>query len=51
MRLKAAIADASEAIFRLVLLDMQADVAQTYFCLRATYAELVFLQGTVRTRE
>jgi multidrug efflux system outer membrane protein len=44
-------AAASEATFRSVLLALQADVAQTYFRLRATDAELAFLNETVRLRE
>lgn len=44
-------AAASEAIYRSVLLALQADVAQTYFRLRATDAELAFLNETVRLRE
>jgi multidrug efflux system outer membrane protein len=44
-------AAASEATFRSVLLALQADVAQTYFRLRATDAELEFLEQTVRLRE
>jgi len=44
-------AAASEATFRSVLLVLQADVAQTYFRLRATDAELAFLNETVRLRE
>lgn len=44
-------AQASEATYRSVLLALQADVAQTYFRLRATDAELAFLQETVRLRE
>lgn len=44
-------ASASEATYRSVLLALQADVAQTYFRLRATDAELAFLQDTVRLRE
>ncbi|TFV93025.1 efflux transporter outer membrane subunit, partial [Oxalobacteraceae bacterium OM1] len=49
----AAQADAagSEATFRSVLLALQADVAQTYFRLRAADAELAFLNETVRLRE
>lgn len=43
-------ADASEATYRSVLLALQADVAQTYFRLRATDAELAFLNETVRLR-
>lgn len=44
-------ASASEATYRSVLLALQADVAQTYFRLRATDAELAFLNETVRLRE
>lgn len=44
-------AQASEAIFRSVLLALQADVAQTYFRLRAADAELALLNETVRLRE
>lgn len=44
-------AEASEAIYRSVLLALQADVAQTYFRLRASDAELAFLNETVRLRE
>ncbi|MGH8807064.1 MAG: efflux transporter outer membrane subunit [Noviherbaspirillum sp.] len=44
-------AEGSEATFRSVLLALQADVAQTYFRLRATDAELAFLNETVRLRE
>lgn len=44
-------AEASEATYRSVLLALQADVAQTYFRLRATDAELAFLSETVRLRE
>lgn len=44
-------AQASEATYRSVLLALQADVAQTYFRLRATDAELAFLNETVRLRE
>ena len=40
-----------EANYRSVLLAVQADVAQTYFKLRATDAELETLQRTVQTRE
>jgi multidrug efflux system outer membrane protein len=40
-----------EATYRSVLLSVQADVAQTYFRLRATDAELETLNRTVRTRE
>ncbi|MFM9434195.1 outer membrane protein, multidrug efflux system [Janthinobacterium sp. CG_23.3] len=49
----AARADAAavEATFRSVLLALQADVAQTYFRLRATDAELATLDQTVRLRE
>jgi multidrug efflux system outer membrane protein len=41
----------SEALYRSVLLALQADVAQTYFNLRAVDAELDVLRSTVRTRE
>ncbi|TFW25212.1 efflux transporter outer membrane subunit [Massilia arenosa] len=44
-------AAASEATYRSVLLALQADVAQTYFRLRATDAELRTLEETVRLRE
>lgn len=44
-------AAASEASYRSVLLALQADVAQTYFRLRATDAELVTLTQTVQLRE
>jgi len=44
-------AAASEATYRSVLLALQADVAQTYFRLRAADAELSFLSETVRLRE
>ncbi|HZW11582.1 MAG TPA: efflux transporter outer membrane subunit [Noviherbaspirillum sp.] len=44
-------AAASEATYRSVLLALQADVAQTYFRLRAADAELAFLNETVRLRE
>lgn len=44
-------AQASEATFRSVLLALQADVAQTYFRLRAADAELAFLKETVRLRD
>ncbi len=44
-------AAAAEATFRSVLLALQADVAQTYFRLRATDAELATLEQTVRLRE
>jgi multidrug efflux system outer membrane protein len=44
-------AAASEASYRSVLLALQADVAQTYFLLRAADAELAFLNETVRLRE
>ncbi|HVK94312.1 MAG TPA: efflux transporter outer membrane subunit, partial [Noviherbaspirillum sp.] len=44
-------AEASEATYRSVLLALQADVAQTYFRLRAADAELAFLNETVRLRE
>ncbi|GJI92600.1 RND transporter [Rugamonas sp. R1(2021)] len=40
-----------EATYRSVLLSVQADVAQTYFRLRATDAELETLNRTVQTRE
>ena len=40
-----------EATYRSVLLALQADVAQAYFSLRATDAELDTLARTVRTRE
>lgn len=51
--ISAAQADAatSEATYRSVLLALQADVAQTYFRLRASDAELAFLNQTVRLRE
>jgi multidrug efflux system outer membrane protein len=44
-------AAASEATFRSVLLALQADVAQTYFRLRAADAEFDLLKDTVRMRE
>ena len=44
-------AAASEATYRSVLLALQADVAQTYFRLRETDAELALLNDTVRLRE
>lgn len=44
-------AAASEASYRSVLLSLQADVAQTYFRLRETDAELATLNETVRLRE
>ncbi|MGZ5122679.1 MAG: efflux transporter outer membrane subunit [Burkholderiales bacterium] len=44
-------AEASEALYRSILLSLQADVAQAYFNLRATDAELAVLRETVRTRE
>jgi multidrug efflux system outer membrane protein len=44
-------AAASEANYRSVLLSLQADVAQQYFRLRATDAELDTVQQTVRLRE
>ena len=49
----AAHADAAavEATFRSVLLALQADVAQTYFRLRETDAELATLEQTARLRE
>jgi multidrug efflux system outer membrane protein len=40
-----------EANYRSVLLALQADVAQTYFRLRATDAELATVEQTVRLRE
>ncbi|MFK3973572.1 efflux transporter outer membrane subunit [Pseudomonas sp. NPDC087358] len=43
-------AAASEATYRSVLLSLQADVAQTYFRLRETDAELATLNETVRLR-
>jgi len=44
-------AAASEATYRSVLLSLQADVAQTYFRLRETDAELATLNQTVKLRE
>jgi multidrug efflux system outer membrane protein len=44
-------AAASEATYRSVLLSLQADVAQTYFRLRETDAELATLAETVSLRE
>jgi multidrug efflux system outer membrane protein len=44
-------AAASQATYRSVLLSLQADVAQSYFRLRATDAELDTLAETVRLRE
>ncbi|GGC64424.1 efflux transporter outer membrane subunit [Undibacterium terreum] len=44
-------AAASEATYRSVLLSLQADVAQTYFRLRETDAELATLNETVSLRE
>lgn len=44
-------AKASEAAMRSVLLALQADVAQTYFRLRAADAELATLNETVRLRQ
>jgi outer membrane protein, multidrug efflux system len=44
-------AGAAEATFRSVLLSLQADVAQTYFRLRALDAELATVSQTVRLRE
>jgi multidrug efflux system outer membrane protein len=41
----------SEATYRSVLLSLQADVAQTYFLLRETDAELATLNETVSLRE
>lgn len=42
---------ASQATYRSVLLSLQADVAQTYFRLRETDAELATLDDTVKLRE
>jgi multidrug efflux system outer membrane protein len=42
---------ASQATYRSVLLSLQADVAQTYFRLRETDAELATLNETVKLRE
>ena len=44
-------AAASEATYRSVLLSLQADVAQTYFRLRALDAEIATVNQTVRLRE
>ncbi len=44
-------AAASEALYRSVLLALQADVAQTYFRLRGADAEQALLDETVRLRE
>jgi multidrug efflux system outer membrane protein len=44
-------AAASEAMYRSVLLSLQADVAQQYFRLRATDAELDTVEQAVRLRE
>ena len=44
-------AEASQATYRSVLLALQADVAQTWFRLRATDAELATLNRTVALRE
>jgi multidrug efflux system outer membrane protein len=44
-------ADSMLATYRSVLLSLQADVAQTYFKLRETDAELATLRDTVRLRE
>ena len=44
-------AAASQAAYRSVLLSLQADVAQTYFRLRETDAELATLNQTVKLRE
>ena len=44
-------AAASDAMYRSVLLSLQADVAQTYFRLRETDAELATLNQTVKLRE
>jgi multidrug efflux system outer membrane protein len=41
----------NEALYQSVLLSLQADVAQTYFSLRAIDAELQVLRDTVGTRE
>jgi multidrug efflux system outer membrane protein len=41
----------NEALYRSILLSLQADVAQTYFSLRAIDAELQVLRDTVGTRE
>lgn len=51
-RIDAASADAlaSAATHRAIMLALQADVAQTYFRLRATDAEQLFLQETVQLR-
>lgn len=51
-RIDAASADAlaSAATHRAIMLALQADVAQTYFRLRATDAEQTFLQETVQLR-
>jgi multidrug efflux system outer membrane protein len=43
--------EASEATFHSVLLALQADVAQTYFALRAADEELQLLRDTVKLRE
>jgi multidrug efflux system outer membrane protein len=43
--------EASAAVFRSVQLALQADVAQAYFALRATDAELQLLRDTVKLRE
>jgi len=44
-------AESAEAQFRSVLLALQADVAQTYFALRQTEAELNVLRETVKLRQ
>ncbi len=44
-------ADASTALYRSVLLALQADVAQTYFRVRESDAELDVLRQTLRLRE
>lgn len=44
-------ADAQEAIYRSVLLALQADVAQNYFALRALDAERKLLRSTIKVRE
>ena len=41
----------NEALYQSVLLSLQADLAQTYFSLRAVDAELDVLRETVRSRE
>ena len=44
-------ANASEATYRSVLLALQADVAQTYYRVRASDAEFALLEETLRLRE